>query len=256
MAPIKFEEKIKEKLAKRRIEPSQNSWGRLSQKLDDQDKSSNKSIVWWLGIAASLVGVFLISTLFFNNNEGDIVLPTVVETPINDVPKIEEEGAEINVIAEYEKKSVKENMASSDKSEQNFVKQKRINEATNSNRNAQKSGVVAYNAIENKNDKNRDVINSVPIIEKSNNQGIVAQVKDFEEEKYLVTDAEITSLLLSAQSDLEISQNAKDTNFAVDSNSLLQDVEADLDQSFRDKMFNTLISGYNTIRLAVTERND
>ena len=67
MAPIKFEENIKNKLEKRTINPSEDSWAKLSNKLDEQEGKSNKKIVWWIGIAASLVGVFLVTTLYFLN---------------------------------------------------------------------------------------------------------------------------------------------------------------------------------------------
>ncbi len=65
MAPIKFEEHIKDKLEKRRIEPSDKAWSKLSEKLDEHEGKSNNKMFWWLGIAASLVGVFLITTLIF-----------------------------------------------------------------------------------------------------------------------------------------------------------------------------------------------
>ena len=40
MAPIKFEENIKDKLEKRTLTPSSESWSKLSERLDAEDNSS------------------------------------------------------------------------------------------------------------------------------------------------------------------------------------------------------------------------
>ena len=42
----------------------------------------------------------------------------------------------------------------------------------------------------------------------------------------------------------------------VDATSLLESVEDDLEQSFREKVLNALQSSYETVRVAVTERNE
>ena len=42
----------------------------------------------------------------------------------------------------------------------------------------------------------------------------------------------------------------------IDASDLLQDVEADLDQSFRDKVFKTLKSSYYSVKTAVADRNN
>ena len=42
----------------------------------------------------------------------------------------------------------------------------------------------------------------------------------------------------------------------VDANALLQDVEEDLQQSFRSKVFEALQSGYESVITAVAERNN
>lgn len=45
MAPIKFEDSIKEKLEKRRLEPSTEAWNRLSEKLvTNTERSSKKNV--------------------------------------------------------------------------------------------------------------------------------------------------------------------------------------------------------------------
>ena len=43
MAPIKFEEQLKEKLEQRTIQPSQDAWNKLNDRLDNvEEKQNNK----------------------------------------------------------------------------------------------------------------------------------------------------------------------------------------------------------------------
>ena len=42
MAPIDFENNIKDKLDERMLKPSTDAWGKLSERLDNQDKKNNK----------------------------------------------------------------------------------------------------------------------------------------------------------------------------------------------------------------------
>ena len=52
-------------------------------------------------------------------------------------------------------------------------------------------------------------------------------------------------------------EKIKNTNTQTfDADALLQDVEADLQQSFRAKVFEALKSSYETVKTAVAERNN
>src|SRR5690606_112200 len=79
MAPSNWDNHIKESLEKRQLQPSPDAWDKLSGKLDIQAKRVTVNRFWWIGLAASIVGIVFISTLFFNKNEQ----PTnkIVETP-------------------------------------------------------------------------------------------------------------------------------------------------------------------------------
>ena len=79
MAPMKYEEQLKDKLEQRTIQPSSNSWQKLNDKLDaNQSKKNNKGF-WYLGIAASIVGILLITNVFTNGNT-DTIEPIIVDT--------------------------------------------------------------------------------------------------------------------------------------------------------------------------------
>jgi hypothetical protein len=80
MAPIKFEENIKDKLEKRTIQPSIGAWDKLSADLNRNDKKNRKGLIFYIGIAASLTAILLVTTVMFNTSEGQLGDPTIVET--------------------------------------------------------------------------------------------------------------------------------------------------------------------------------
>ncbi len=73
MAPIKFEDHIKEKLEQRKLQPSTNAWETLQNKLEtNQTKKSNKTY-WGLGIAASFIGILIVASVFFNKKNDNTI---------------------------------------------------------------------------------------------------------------------------------------------------------------------------------------
>ena len=63
MAPLKFEEHIKEKLDKREIVPTDRAWDLLSAQLESKREDVKKRY-FHLGIAASVIGLLIISLVF------------------------------------------------------------------------------------------------------------------------------------------------------------------------------------------------
>ena len=251
MAPIKFEENIKDKLEKRTISPSEDSWDKLSNKLDEHEDKSNGKIVWWIGIAASLVGVFLVTTLFFNQSEDETVLPVLVDSPIEKTLNQQEEKEPLNnVLVESEEPFLKETTTLNKKVENYIVNRAKVRKTIDKSNHEVVDATIEEDKIQNQN-----LINSNTIIAEENKQEITAQILDIEKDKNLVTDSEIELLLENAQKDIALKQNKKEQSKTVNANSLLQDVETDLDVSFRDKIFKSIESGYNTVRTAVVERN-
>ena len=68
MAPSNWDNHIKESLEKRQLQPSQDAWSKLQSRLESEEKRKSNKTFWWLGLAASIVGIVFISTLFFNKN--------------------------------------------------------------------------------------------------------------------------------------------------------------------------------------------
>ena len=71
-----------------------------------------------------------------------------------------------------------------------------------------------------------------------------------------VTDAEIEDLLKQAERDILRDRIYNETTRTVDADALLQDVEDDLEQSFRSKVFEGLKSSFKTVKTAVADRKN
>ncbi len=254
MAPIKFEENIKDKLEKRNIEPSANIWGKLSDKLDEHEGGSNNKMIWWLGIAASLVGVFLIATIFFKTTEDQTTLPITVETPLEKSSEVK--GELTDEIDKSKVEGIAETEIKSESPLINEIKNKEPKELTNFNNKKSNSGRLAKNtAKEPQIGTNQSILSDSVIHEQTINQPILANTQ-IKKVRNTVTESEIEALLENAKSELLANKSEIVLSKTVDANSLLQDVETDLDETFRDKVFNTLVSGYNSVRTAVASRND
>ncbi len=253
MAPINFENNIKDKLDKRRLKPSADAWDKLSERLDSEDKKDNKKPYWLLGLAASVVGVLFIVSQFLNN-----------ETKVNDTPKIVEtpeiiQESETNIIAienevlnNVEKVNIKIDKESVEKTQaQTLVNTKKEQEY-----------VVAVNAYKIASKEKSNVIVTPELsknkltFEEQKIQDVVALVQSMKDGNKVITDSDINALLEEAQKEIKLNRLYNETNGVVDANALLQDVEAELNQSFRSKVFEALKSSYNSVKTAVAQRND
>lgn len=254
MAPIKFEKDMKDKLEKRTIQPSANAWVSLSQRLDNEEKKNNKKGFWRLGIAASVVGVLLVSNFFLNsktqNNTNTILvekntkidtLKTEIENKKNNYKTEEvivdtEESFKTKSRTKPDRKSIKtKNYLVKNTNSKNIT----TNTAEATNIQTVKSLVIEESTITNKQ----------PLVSIEND------TKDIKTKKQNVLDHEINTLLANATKDITL-QKAKKATAPIDYNGLLIAVEVDLDETFREKMFKVVKKGYKTVRESVAERNE
>ena len=241
MAPIKFEENIKDKLEKRTIKPSADAWQTLASRLETKNNKKKSPYYLWLGVAASIVAImFIASQLFVNKNNTTIETPVIVNTNKETIKKVESQNVlqKKDVLTNnVEKESVKELNIKTPKSEKTEVAQltKQKEEKT----------VLPKEVIVNKTS-----------FEDLKVQQVVAQIQGLKDKGESVTDKDIDALLDQAQKEITLQNIYNETTKTVDANALLQDVESDLQQSFRDKVFNALKSSYNTVKTAVAERNN
>lgn len=248
METDKFEKHIKAKFQEREILPSENAWAKIASELND-DESKKKPMYLWMGVAASIVVLLGIALFYFNGNAVSNELPTEIvdtekENKLDDVIikeslpfKSEEEVVEVS----SESKTIVEKV----KVEEPIVPR------------IQESKVL--------DDKIEVAVNQVPTtetIEKlvpdeiidSKVAAIIAQVSVLEQNS-TVTDAEVDSLLKRAQDEI-LREKIFNKNKSVDAMALLTEVEDELDQSFRDQIFDSLKAGFIKVRTAVADRNN
>src|SRR5690606_35721698 len=83
---------------------------------------------------------------------------------------------------------------------------------------------------------------------------VVASIKTMQKNNSEVTAEEVEILLLNARRNIEANRMRQTPQ--LDAVSLLEEVEWELDKSFRDRVFDALGDGFQKLRVAIAERND
>lgn len=264
MAPIKFEEDIRERLEKRQFQPSVDAWKKLSNRLDTEPISKKKTSYWWLGIAASFVGLIIVSSILFSKGSGTtIIIPELVEEEaikgVEDKEGLKDSVVEVETIQENqlvleepereEKNQEQElipinSVVVKPKNDQPLVMDQHVMEDATTKVPAFQTTTIAKTANPAKTNVEQKV------------DEVVAQIQKLKEEKSAVTDAEIDALLQQAQKELTSKRLIDASTKTVDADLLLMQVEKDLDRSFRNRVFEALNSSYKKVRTAVAERNN
>ncbi|MEO9659772.1 hypothetical protein [Maribacter dokdonensis] len=249
METDKFEKHIKTKLQEREIQPSANAWSKIASELNDDD-AKKKPVYLWMGIAASVVVLIGIAMFYFNGNTAATKMPTEIvdikkertlkEVPVKDVLPIDKE--EVEVVAHSEIETSIEKVVEEEniliKEQGPLVLKDEIEVAVNQ--------VPTSTSVE-KLVVTDDIINSKVA-------DVIAQVTVLEQNS-TVTDAEVDSLLKRAQDEI-LRDKIFNKDKSVDAMALLTEVEDELDQSFRDQIFDSLKAGFIKVRTAVADRNN
>ncbi len=251
MAPINFEEDIKEKLDKRTITPSKRAWGELSKRLDkNQSKKGIRTSLFWVAVAASVIGILFVGSQFVINTSKNItksqqVVDVENETKETVLPK--NTGDPIDVIVEKDNNGLLEGKLNKEK-----VSKEKFTEKT-------------YDAIVTKKDvevlKDTQVIlqaKKVPELdfESQKIQEVASAINTLKNNNVEHLDENIDALLKQAQKEILIERLKDQDKVLVDATLLLEDVEYALDKSFRDKVFKKLKESYGTVKTAIAHRND
>lgn len=252
---MKYEEQLKNKLEQRNIQPSSEAWQKLSDKLDANNSKKNNKGFWYLGIAASIVGILLITNVF-NNTNTDIVEPIIVDTK-NDLESSKEKAPDTIIIDKEETQQSKpeekaEAVKNSNPVKKDGLKQKLKKEQLKLIPNKVEETVIAVNPEE----KHQEPEVKKLTLEEQKAQEVVAQIQTMQQIKE-VTDAEIEALLNTAQKEIIQKRLYDESTKRVDANALLLSVEDAIEeQSFRTRVFEMLKSGYKEVKTVVAERNN
>ena len=259
MAPIKFEEQLKDKLEKRSLEPSANSWTTLSERLEANEKRALKPWLGWISVAAGIIILLAITLQTFKSEDTQSITPGVVEKDsINN-------GINNNRL--ISNKTESQELVIEDKAIKNTTKHVETNNVPNNTKDKPiaeklpKTELAEHTTTDasklqegiNATDNSKEAVeNEVQI----NKDAVAQALHELKAQETIVTDREVDSLLKLASKELVRDKLLKETTKTVDAQSLLQDVEDDMGQSFRTKVYEALKEGYKTVKTAVAQRNN
>ncbi|WP_228852451.1 hypothetical protein [Aegicerativicinus sediminis] len=250
MAPIKFEESIKESLEKRTISPSQEGWKKLSKRLDTSNSHKKGNTILWWSLAASVVVLFGLGMFMFNNGVSDEKPIQIVETKTNSTFQQEE----FDKAASGEDETENSLVVSGENANPERIDPK---SKSNQTQNNTTSNNVVEPSIANSDEKSVDGLkeSEINLIDNVSSVVVIEEIKN-EKIQSMTPEAETDSLLKRAQRNLLKGMEVEKEIITVDANSLLQEVEGELEESFRTKMFETLIDGIEAVKTTVAQRNN
>lgn len=248
MGQDRMENYFKDKLGQREIKPIVNSWDKLKLKLDKEEKRP-RPVIWWMGIAASLLGGILIAGLVYF--EGPQAGPVLVDTPGLEIIPSEDDKEEFIKpdIASGENKllEIKPVGTSAEKEKIQISPRKDINENTLAGQNKPGNFPEVRQVTPKIQELKEDKLLSQKLEE------IIAEAGQVDNEDAL--SLEIDALLQKAAKEISLEKQNSQISAQVDARGLLYDVEMELEQSFREKVFDVLKEGYLKARTAVVNRN-
>ncbi|WP_024770690.1 hypothetical protein [Aquimarina macrocephali] len=268
MAPLKFEEKMKEKLEQRAIQPSSDSWEQLTTQLDSVKKQKKESKkIQWYSIAAIFVGVLILTSILMNqnpaskqnniqfvDNSNEIIKKENTEVVKNKDTK--QKVIEKNNSKVFEENPISNNTVTSSLKKKNVTSEIIMHEGMTAKK---MLGNRDYDTELAENDKNANTIKNKispvdSLIIEDKVAGVVAQIQELQKNNAQVTDDEINRLLLKAQREISTAKILKSST--VSASTLLQDVEAELDETFKQRVFEALKTGFQKVKTAVVERDN
>jgi hypothetical protein len=244
----KLEKHIKEKLEERTIAPSPGAWDKIASQLDAEPKK--KGSKWQVyAMAASFVGILLLSMLFMNKEEA-----------IPEIQVVEEKVDQIDTEKKNETQSPRQELTKTlPVQEETKVVNSDLEPMPEENPKGFTDELPISQPVlaqeETKQLEQDKLIKESDALITQKVEEVVAQVQHMEGLNRGVSDAEVDSLLREAQKQI-MADKLFPKNGSVDAMSLLAEVEDELDESFRDQIFDALKEGYLKLRTAVADRNN
>ena len=225
MEPNKLDNQIREKLNAREIQPSAQAWDRLDAMLTVSEEKKPKKGYGWFFVAASTILFFGLGFFLFNSNETiEINNSTPIVTTINEETD-SSEATKINQI------SVKEEQLVLVQNEVNFSK-------TQTNKKSEEANKLmeTENILEEKISPNSQLPtpNTYKYVSPEN---LLAEVQTGE--KVITSDKKIRPKV----------------KMKVDANSLLTNVEKELDENHKETTFDKLNRKFKDAKSALANRN-
>jgi hypothetical protein len=228
MEPNKLDSIIKEKLEARKIQPSAQAWDRLDAMLTATEKP--KRSFTWMYIAASFIGFLIVGTIFFNGFGAKKISTTT--------PVVLEQKLDRNT-TEEQKVNIKDTTTSI--ITKSLIRRKEV-VAENNNLNRKPTQLLNKNKEvsvinQNKSENNQNNVPVPLVAEKASNNTI-------------------NTLLGSIESKMvKENQIGQKQSVSVNANNLLSQVDNELEPSFREKVIVKINKNYQTVKVALANRN-
>ncbi|SHG74516.1 hypothetical protein SAMN05444372_109115 [Flavobacterium micromati] len=236
MEPNKLDKHIKEQLNSREIQPSEMAWSKLDAMLtaaessnSEQARQKPKRKFPWMYIAASVVGFLLIGTVYFSkklngidNLNNEVVLENGIRTESKkENPEVRKADDQLNEV--IGKTDVKGNIL--------------VNKTITS----REKSIV-----------NKSISNQNPIVEVSiNNQKL--EKKSIKPQSVAVSVDELLAAVESpSKKEMQSQQNLI---VRVNAINLLSEIDGELELSFREKVINKVSKNFQTVKVALSNRN-
>lgn len=272
MPRLDFEKQFSRQLKDRELQPSQGSWEKLQGKLEQGEKKRSPLYLWF-GVAASMAGALLILNFVFGDPVVDTP-PGIVNTEVEktEASPAEDPSSDSRVVLE-EPEATKEKVDPF-KFREEIVLRSTATEVAN---NAEVAG--PGEPVKAKASEKADIL-----LAPSADEAVAAGSETLAEEDFgtrQITDAEIDALLKDAIAEVskELPQAREVTDAQIeallaearaevrnekilyqtatyDAGTLLQEVETELEHSFREQVFDIIRDGFRKTRNAVVNINE
>lgn len=246
----KFEENAREKLEERQIKPSAGSWKKLDARLNDEENKISQTP--WKYIAAAVAILLISGTFIWNSDFSES--PQVVEEPVNEIiekPEVKQEFTleNNNQIASEESNKKKEDISAEHTGITKMAtktKRKKVEASIIEETNNEEAIALETISLE-------PPISEEKLIQSKLEEVIAAAAKNDE-----ISQDEVDALLARAASEISRDRNnsqSYNSNIEISANALLAEVEDEIYQSFKAKVFEVLKEGYLKAKTAVANRN-
>jgi hypothetical protein len=237
MEPNKLEIDFRQKLNSRTLTPSDNSWDRLDAMLTIAEQKKPKRKNLWLYIAASFIGLFLIGTLMYNSSQTILETPKVV-LENNKTPKNTVKSNQVEVV-----------VLDSVTNKKQIVSQS-LNYIQSVQKNNTRVSVIKINP-------NQVVENTTKNEQESNPIIPVQATQESKSQKTIPSYVNVDELLASVEKTSKIEKKTIQNQVVkVDAKSLLSQVDGELELTFREKVIQKVSKNYQTVKVALGNRNN
>lgn len=230
------QDKLKNKLQKRSLSPSSNSWELLDQRLTENEQKKKQGIWIFLKYAASILLLVSLGFYFLKPEKETLVEPIIVE------PTTHENFKKVPITLDESETELVQEPKVEVKKHEVLGKKEAFRKAK---KEVPKTQVAVIEPAKLKKAQ-------VDLITISKEEIVVAEVPKKENN----IDAEVDELLKASKYKISINRQIS-SKTAVSANALLNEVEEDLDKDFRDKLFESIITTLKTPRkVVITDRGN